>query len=55
MQNFLFDFDGTIADSGDAAALATQACFKDFDLEVPTAETVRYYICLLYTSDAADD
>ena len=24
--------------------LATQACFKDFDLEVPTAETVRYYM-----------
>lgn len=44
MQNFLFDFDGTIADSGDAAALATQACFKDFDLEVPSAETVRYYM-----------
>ncbi|GAA0809824.1 HAD family hydrolase [Ligilactobacillus aviarius] len=44
MQNFLFDFDGTIADSGDAATLATQACFKDFDLEVPTAETVRYYM-----------
>ncbi|WP_407455351.1 HAD family hydrolase [Ligilactobacillus aviarius] len=44
MQNFLFDFDGTIADSGDAATLATQACFKDFDLEVPTAEMVRYYM-----------
>lgn len=44
MQNFLFDFDGTIADSGDAATLATQACFKDFDLEVLTAETVRYYM-----------
>ena len=44
MQNFLFDFDGTIADSGDAATLATQACFKDFDLEVPTAETLRYYM-----------
>lgn len=44
MQNFLFDFDGTIADSGDAATLATQACFKDFDLEVPSAETVRYYM-----------
>ena len=44
MQNFLFDFDGTIADSGDAAALATQACFEDFDLEVPSAETVRYYM-----------
>ena len=42
MQNFLFDFDGTIADSGDAATLATQACFKDFGLEVPSAETVRY-------------
>lgn len=44
MQNFLFDFDGTIANSGDAATLATQACFKDFDLEVPTAEMVRYYM-----------
>ena len=44
MQNFLFDFDGTIADSGDAATLATQVCFKDFGLEVPSAETVRYYI-----------
>lgn len=44
MQNFLFDFDGTIADSGDAAARATQACFKDFNLEVPSAETVRYYM-----------
>lgn len=44
MQNFLFDFDGTIADSGDAATLATQACFKDFGLEVPSAEAVRYYM-----------
>lgn len=44
MQNFLFDFDGTIADSGDAAALATQACFRDFGLKIPLAETVRYYM-----------
>lgn len=44
MENFLFDFDGTIADSGDAATLATQACFKDFDLEIPTNDQVRYYM-----------
>lgn len=44
MKNYLFDFDGTIADSGDAAILATQECFKDFDLKVPTDEQVRYYM-----------
>ena len=44
MKNYLFDFDGTIADLGDAATLATKACFKDFGLEVPYAEAVRYYM-----------
>lgn len=44
MENYLFDFDGTLADSGDAAVLATQECFKDFELEVPTKEEVRYYM-----------
>lgn len=44
MRNYLFDFDGTLADSGDAAVLATQDCFRNFDLEVPSAKTVRYYM-----------
>lgn len=44
IQNFLFDFDGTIADSGDAAVIATQKCFADFELVAPTAQTVRYYM-----------
>lgn len=44
IRNFLFDFDGTIADSGNAATIATQECFKDFGLDIPTAKEVRYYM-----------
>ncbi|KRL98819.1 HAD family hydrolase [Liquorilactobacillus satsumensis] len=44
MQNFIFDFDGTLADSGKTAVLATQAAFRDFNLKEPTAATVQYYM-----------
>lgn len=44
MKNFLFDFDGTIADSGETAILAVQEGFKKTGLKAPSARTVRYYM-----------
>lgn len=44
MQNILFDFDGTLADSGATVALATQAAFRDFALPEPSTETIAYYM-----------
>ncbi|MFT9456512.1 MAG: HAD-IA family hydrolase [Liquorilactobacillus hordei] len=44
MQEYIFDFDGTLADSGKTGILATQEAFKDFSLPIPTSETVNYYM-----------
>lgn len=44
MKNYIFDFDGTLANSGKAAILATQAAFKDFALSLPADEDVQYYM-----------
>ncbi|KRL04454.1 HAD family hydrolase [Liquorilactobacillus oeni] len=44
MKNFIFDFDGTLADSGKTGVLATQAAFRDFELKQPSAAQVQYYM-----------
>lgn len=44
IKNFLFDFDGTLADSGDAAVVGVQETFRKAKLKVPTAQSIRYYM-----------
>lgn len=44
MENYMFDFDGTLADSGETAVLATQATFKDFGLPLPSSDQIRGYM-----------
>ncbi|MDL1931213.1 HAD family hydrolase [Ligilactobacillus salivarius] len=44
LENYLFDFDGTIADSGETGIIAVQKAFVDYGLKKPTAESVRYYM-----------
>jgi len=44
MQNILFDFDGTLANSGATVALATQAAFRDLSLPEPSHDTIAYYM-----------
>ena len=41
MENYMFDFDGTLADSGETAVLATQATFKDFGLSLPSSNVYQ--------------
>lgn len=40
MQNYLFDFDGTLANSGPAVTLAAQEAFKKCHLKVPTDQEI---------------
>lgn len=44
MENYIFDFDGTLANSGQAAILATQVAFKEFNLAIPTTSQIEYYM-----------
>ncbi|SUP52240.1 Uncharacterised protein [Weissella viridescens] len=44
MQNMLFDFDGTLANSGATVALATQAAFRVLSLPEPSHDTIAYYM-----------
>lgn len=44
MRNFIFDFDGTLANSGKTAVYATQTAFKDLSLPVPPAADIEYYM-----------
>lgn len=44
MDNYFFDFDGTLADSGQTAIVATQAAFRDYDLVVPDENTIAYFM-----------
>lgn len=43
MNNYIFDFDGTLANSGSTAILATQAAFKKFGLIIPNKELIEHY------------
>lgn len=44
MKNYMFDFDGTLADSGDTAVFATQKTFNDFGLVEPSSDQIRGYM-----------
>lgn len=44
MKAIIFDFDGTIADSGECGLLATQKAFEECNLPIPTKEIVDYYM-----------
>ncbi|WP_413627915.1 HAD family hydrolase [Fructilactobacillus vespulae] len=44
MQNYIFDFDGTLADSGETGVVATQKAFADLGLPEPTAADISYYM-----------
>ncbi|MBS9338077.1 HAD-IA family hydrolase [Fructobacillus sp. M2-14] len=44
MQNFIFDFDGTLANSGKTGVLATQAAFKEEGYAAPSEEDINYYM-----------
>lgn len=44
MQPIIFDFDGTLADSGECGFLATQTAFKESNLPIPSKEKVNYYM-----------
>lgn len=40
MQNFLFDFDGTLANSGPTVTMAAQEAFKACNLRIPTDQEI---------------
>lgn len=44
MDTYIFDFDGTLANSGETGILATQAAFEEFNLPWPDRETIIYYM-----------
>lgn len=44
MKAIIFDFDGTLADSGQCGQLATQQAFETCGLTVPTKEQIDYYM-----------
>ncbi|KPN83345.1 Phosphoglycolate phosphatase [Apilactobacillus kunkeei] len=44
MNNFIFDFDGTLANSGKTGELATKSAFHEFELQEPSSEEISYYM-----------
>lgn len=44
LKNYFFDFDKTLADTGDVSVTATQDAFKAFNLTVPDKETILDYM-----------
>lgn len=44
MKNYIFDFDGTLADSEQCSIIATQQAFQKQGYKVPTAEQITYYM-----------
>ncbi|CAM5179482.1 HAD superfamily hydrolase (TIGR01509 family)/HAD superfamily hydrolase (TIGR01549 family)OS=Ureibacillus acetophenoni OX=614649 GN=SAMN05877842_11363 PE=4 SV=1 [Ureibacillus acetophenoni] len=43
MENYIFDFDGTLADSEQCSILATQ-CILKMNLEKPDQKIIEYYM-----------
>ncbi|WP_295729091.1 HAD family hydrolase [uncultured Limosilactobacillus sp.] len=46
MNNFMFDFDGTLADSGEVVSVATQKAFIKNNLPAPTKQQILDYMGL---------
>ena len=44
MNNYIFDFDGTLADSKFCSVIATQDAFKEFGLNVPSNEQIEHFM-----------
>jgi len=44
MENYIFDFDGTLADSKQCSILATQDAFLKMNLEKPDQKIIEYYM-----------
>jgi phosphoglycolate phosphatase len=44
IKNFIFDFDGTLADSKQCSVLATQQAFCKFGLKEPSERLIEYYM-----------
>ncbi|MGE7090390.1 HAD family hydrolase [Lysinibacillus sp. NPDC048646] len=44
MKSYIFDFDGTLADSKQCSVLATQEAFRLLELETPSVEIIEYYM-----------
>lgn len=44
MQNYIFDFDGTLADSKQCSVIATQEAFKQFGLDIPSPEQIEHFM-----------
>lgn len=44
MKAIIFDFDGTLADSGDCGFLATQKAFEEMNLPEPSRQQIDYYM-----------
>ncbi|RLL48455.1 HAD family hydrolase [Oceanobacillus piezotolerans] len=44
MKNYIFDFDGTLADSKLCSVIATQSAFKEFGLNVPSTEQIEHFM-----------
>ena len=44
MKSYIFDFDGTIADSKQCSILATKEAFQILELEIPSIEDIEYYM-----------
>ncbi|WP_218026246.1 HAD family hydrolase [Kurthia gibsonii] len=47
MENYIFDFDGTLADSEQCNMIATQYVFQHQGYKVPNAEQITYYMSVL--------
>lgn len=44
MKYYIFDFDGTLADSKQCSVLATQQAFREFGLTEPSEEQIEHYM-----------
>ena len=44
MKAIIFDFDGTVADSGECGLLATQKAFNECNLSIPSKKEIEYYM-----------
>lgn len=44
MNNYIFDFDGTLADSKQCSILATQAAFREMRMDVPSEQQILHYM-----------
>ncbi|EHJ09183.1 HAD family hydrolase [Staphylococcus simiae] len=42
--NFIFDFDGTLADTKKCGEIATRQAFEDMNLKIPDAPEITYYM-----------